>query len=130
MALFGAAHDGEGPGEFIAPYGIAVDSRADIDVGEVANTIRGRQLDPPRELKTLKKLQRTSSRRSAGSSRAATRPLSKAGRAASLGSHVALPGAPVVASRVADLALLRHASQCIDEAGFGVRPAWGGPAAP
>ena len=59
VALFGAADEGEGPGEFIAPHGIAVDSRGDIYVGEVANTIRGRQLDPPRELKTLKKLRRT-----------------------------------------------------------------------
>ena len=60
VALFGAEDEGEGPGEFIAPHGIAVDSRGDIYVGEVANTIRGRELDPPRELKTLKKLRRTS----------------------------------------------------------------------
>ena len=50
---------GRGPGAFIAPHGIAVDSRGDIYVGEVANTIRGNQLDPPRELKALKKLRRT-----------------------------------------------------------------------
>ncbi len=60
VALFGDEEEGEGPGEFIAPHGIAVDSRGDIYIGEVANTIRGRQLDPPRELKTLKKLRRTS----------------------------------------------------------------------
>ena len=35
---------------------IAVDSRVDIYVGEVAFSIWGRRMDPPRELKSLKKL--------------------------------------------------------------------------
>ncbi len=58
LARFGDENEGEGPGQFIAPHGIAVDSRGDIYVGEVAFSIRGRLMDPPRELKSLKKLVR------------------------------------------------------------------------
>lgn len=58
LARLGDPHEGEAPGQFIAPHGIAVDSRGDIYVGEVSYTIRGRRLDPPRELKSLKKLRR------------------------------------------------------------------------
>ncbi len=60
LARFGDPEEGEGPGQFIAPHGIAVDSRGDIYVGEVAFSIRGRLMDPPRELKSLKKLVRVS----------------------------------------------------------------------
>ncbi len=45
-------------GRFIAPHGIAVDSRGDSYVAEAACTIRGRHLDPPRELRSIKKLRR------------------------------------------------------------------------
>ncbi|MYI85356.1 MAG: hypothetical protein F4081_00870, partial [Dehalococcoidia bacterium] len=48
----------EGPGQFIAPHGVAVDSRGDIYVGEVSFSIVGRTLDPPRELKSFTKLRR------------------------------------------------------------------------
>ena len=58
LARFGDSQEGEEPGKFIAPHGIAVDSHGDIYVGEVAFTIRGRHMDPPRELKSLKKLRR------------------------------------------------------------------------
>ena len=58
LARFGDAEEGEGPGQFVAPHGIAVDSHGDIYVGEVAYTIRGQHMDPPRELKSLKKLRR------------------------------------------------------------------------
>ncbi len=58
LARFGAEEEGEGPGQFIAPHGITVDSRGDIYVGEVSFSIRGRLMDPPRELKSLKKLVR------------------------------------------------------------------------
>lgn len=58
LARIGAPEEGEAPGQFIAPHGIAVDSRGDIYVGEVSYTIRGRRLDPPRELKSLRKLRR------------------------------------------------------------------------
>ena len=47
---------GEAPGQFIAPHGVAVDSRGDIYVAEVSWTHTGRNLDPPRELKSLQKL--------------------------------------------------------------------------
>jgi DNA-binding beta-propeller fold protein YncE len=58
VTRFGAPEEGEGPGQFIAPHGIAVDSRGDIYVAEVAYTIRGRHMDPPREPKSLKKFAR------------------------------------------------------------------------
>jgi DNA-binding beta-propeller fold protein YncE len=60
LARFGEANEGEGPGQFIAPHGIAVDSRGDIYVGEVSYTIRGRNMDPPRELRSVSKMRRTS----------------------------------------------------------------------
>ena len=58
LARFGDPEEREEPGKFIAPHGIAVDSRGDVYVGEVSYTIRGRQLDPPRELRSLSKLRR------------------------------------------------------------------------
>ena len=58
LARLGHPLEGEEPGRFIAPHGIAVDSRGDIYVGEVAYTILGSHLEPPRELKSLKKLRR------------------------------------------------------------------------
>ena len=58
LARFGDPAEGEGPGQFIAPHGIAVDSAGDIYVSEAAFTMRGRHLDPPRELKSVKKLRK------------------------------------------------------------------------
>ena len=58
LARIGDPEEGEEPGKFIAPHGIAVDSRGDIYVGEVAFTIRGSHMDPPKELKSLKKLRK------------------------------------------------------------------------
>lgn len=58
LARLGAPDEGDGPGEFIAPHGVAVDSRGDIYVGEVAYSIRGRHMDPPRYPRSLKKLVR------------------------------------------------------------------------
>ena len=58
LARFGDPDEGEGPGQFIAPHSVAVDSRGDVYVGEVSFTIRGSRLDPPRELKSFKKLRR------------------------------------------------------------------------
>jgi DNA-binding beta-propeller fold protein YncE len=60
LARIGHPEEGEEPGKFIAPHGIAVDSRGDIYVGEVSFTIRGRNMNPPRELKSLKKLRKVS----------------------------------------------------------------------
>jgi len=59
LARLGRLPFGEAPGQFIAPHGIAVDSRGDIYVGEVANTLWPQfnpPLDPPRELRCLQKL--------------------------------------------------------------------------
>lgn len=58
LSRFGDPEEGEEPGQFIAPHGIAVDSRGDVYVGEVSFTIRGRHMAPPRELRGLSKLQR------------------------------------------------------------------------
>ena len=58
LARLGDPQEGEEPGKFIAPHGIAVDSRGDVYVSEVSFTIRGREMEPPRELKSLKKLRK------------------------------------------------------------------------
>ena len=58
LARLGDAAEGEGPGQFIAPHGVAVDSRGDIYVGEVSYTIRGSRMKPPRELRSLSKLRK------------------------------------------------------------------------
>ena len=55
VCRFGAQEEGEGAGQFIAPHGIAVDSRGDIYVSEVSYTIRGSHMDPPKELRSLSK---------------------------------------------------------------------------
>jgi sugar lactone lactonase YvrE len=56
LALFGDPIWGDGPGQFIAPHGIAVDSRGDIYVGEASYTMKGKFMDPPRELRSFQKL--------------------------------------------------------------------------
>jgi hypothetical protein len=52
-------HDGNGPGQFIAPHGLAVDSRGDVYVGEVSATAWP-QIWPdepaPRPLHSLRKM--------------------------------------------------------------------------
>jgi DNA-binding beta-propeller fold protein YncE len=58
VARIGAPLPGSGPGEFVAPHTVTVDSRGDVYVGEVSYTIRGRQLTPPRELRSLQKFVR------------------------------------------------------------------------
>ena len=55
LARFGDPEEGEGPGQFIAPHGVAVDSRGDIYVSDVSYTIQGQHMDPPKELKSLRK---------------------------------------------------------------------------
>ena len=56
LARLGDIRGGEGPGQFIAPHGLALDSKGNIYVGEVSWTIMGQRLDPPRELRSLQKL--------------------------------------------------------------------------
>lgn len=61
VARLGKNHAGEGDGQFVAPHGMAVDSRGDIYVGEVANTFWP-QVFPDRKpegtLRTLQKLRK------------------------------------------------------------------------
>ena len=58
LARYGDPEEGSEPGQFIAPHGLGVDSHGNVYVGEVSYTIRGRLLDPPRELKSLTRLER------------------------------------------------------------------------
>ena len=54
----GGRFAGEKPGEFVAPHGCVVDSRADLYVAEVSWTARGKLESPPREIRSLQKLTR------------------------------------------------------------------------
>jgi sugar lactone lactonase YvrE len=52
----GGRFAGEKPGEFVAPHGVAIDSRGDLYVAEVSYTAKGRHETPPREVRSLQKL--------------------------------------------------------------------------
>jgi DNA-binding beta-propeller fold protein YncE len=56
LARLGDVWRGEGPGQFISPHGIAIDSHGDIYVGEVSWAAYGRNLSPPREVRSFRKL--------------------------------------------------------------------------
>ena len=58
LVRLGDPEEGEAPGQFIAPHGIAVDSYGAIYVGEVSYTIFGSKQDPPREVRSLSKLRK------------------------------------------------------------------------
>ncbi|MSQ07401.1 MAG: hypothetical protein EXR54_06710 [Dehalococcoidia bacterium] len=58
LARLGDQGPGEGPGQFIAPHGVCIDSRGDIYVAEVSWTDTGSKLSPPREMRSLQKLVR------------------------------------------------------------------------
>jgi len=58
LARLGDVRPGEGPGQFVAPHGLAIDSRGDLYVGEVSWSAYGRLLDPPRTARSLRKLVR------------------------------------------------------------------------
>ena len=58
VCMFGTPEEGEGPGQFIAPHGIAVDSKGDLYVAEVSFTIRGSKMDPPKVLRSFSKYAR------------------------------------------------------------------------
>jgi DNA-binding beta-propeller fold protein YncE len=58
LGRIGEAEEGEGPAQFIAPHGIAVDSRGDLYVGEVSFTVRRQHMRPRRYLKCLRKFRR------------------------------------------------------------------------
>jgi DNA-binding beta-propeller fold protein YncE len=55
VGRIGGRFMGEQPGEFIAPHGCVVDSRGDLYVAEVSWTATGKDLKPPRELRSLQK---------------------------------------------------------------------------
>jgi hypothetical protein len=56
LARLGGLRYGEGPGQFIAPHGIAVDSGGDIYIGEVSQTAFGSVQNPPKKVRTFRKL--------------------------------------------------------------------------
>lgn len=58
LARLGDERPGEGPGQFTAPHGLAVDSQGDVYVGEVSWSAYGRRLDPPRRARCFRKLVR------------------------------------------------------------------------
>ena len=60
MTRFGAPEEVSGPGQFIAPHGVAVDAKGDVYVAEVSFTIRGSLMTPPQTLKCFNKLRRVS----------------------------------------------------------------------
>ncbi|MEC9152346.1 MAG: hypothetical protein VYA59_05160, partial [Pseudomonadota bacterium] len=59
LVRLGDLHQGTGPGQFMAPHGLAVDSHGDIYVGEVSFTnMRNVGEEPPDNMTTLRKLVR------------------------------------------------------------------------
>ena len=58
LARLGDPRAGEGPGQFTAPHGLTVDSHGDIYVGEVSWSAFGSQMEPPREMRSFRKLVR------------------------------------------------------------------------
>ena len=60
ITRFGNEHGGEGPDQFLAPHGMAVDSEGSVYVAEVSYTAYGSMLEPPREVISLRKWRRVS----------------------------------------------------------------------
>ena len=56
LGRLGDKRPGEEPYQFWAPHGIAVDSRGDLYIGEVSWTFAGRNMIPPKELRSFRKL--------------------------------------------------------------------------
>jgi len=57
LGRIGGRFYGEGPGEFVAPHAVAVDSRGDFYVAEVSYTFKGQHETPPREIRSLQKFE-------------------------------------------------------------------------
>ncbi len=60
VGRFGNELGGEGVDQFLAPHGMAVDSTGSVYIAEVSYTAHGSQLDPPREVVSLRKWNRVS----------------------------------------------------------------------
>jgi len=58
VCRFGTEEEGDGPGQFIAPHGVAVDSMGSLYIAETSFTIRGSVMKPPREYRSLSKYAR------------------------------------------------------------------------
>jgi hypothetical protein len=56
LARLGDIRPGEAPNQFWAPHGIATDAEGSLFVGEVSWSTAGKNLDPPRELTSFRKL--------------------------------------------------------------------------
>lgn len=56
LAILGDIQAGSHPHQFLAPHGLAIDSHGDIYVGEVSWSFRGKNLTPPQELPSFRKL--------------------------------------------------------------------------
>lgn len=56
LARVGRQSYGDEPGRFYSPHGVAVDSKGDVYVADVAYSDYGRLMDPPRELRSMQKL--------------------------------------------------------------------------
>jgi len=60
LARLGDVRPGDEAHQFWAPHGIAADSHGNLYVGEVSYAFAGSKLDPPRELRSFRKLVRLS----------------------------------------------------------------------
>ena len=58
LARLGSKVEGDGPGEFIAPHGVTVDSQGNVYIAEVSFTEKGRRSDPQRIYRSLRKLKK------------------------------------------------------------------------
>ena len=58
VARLGSEVEGDGPGEFIAPHGVAADSQGNLYVAEVSFTEKGRRADPQTVYKSLRRLKK------------------------------------------------------------------------
>jgi DNA-binding beta-propeller fold protein YncE len=56
LARLGDTRPGEEPHQFWAPHGIAMDSHGDLYIAEVSYSVVGRFMDPPRQLRSFRKL--------------------------------------------------------------------------
>lgn len=58
VGTIGDPVQGSGPGQFVAPHGVATDGQDAIYVADTSFTMRGRHLSPPRTLPTISKFRR------------------------------------------------------------------------